>query len=442
MGKWPEVALESLAAPHEGAIAIGPFGSSMKADTYAPVGVPVIRGTNISNGRAWKGDWVFIPPEFADRMPRCIATSGTLVFPHRGAIGEIAIVPKDHYARYFLSTSLMKIEVDEKKANPNFVYFFFRSPAGRSEILKYASQVGTPGIGQPLSSLRQFKVPLPPMVVQDAIASLLGALEDKIELNRRMNHTLEAMARAVFKDWFVDFGPTRAKMEGRASYLAPEIWALFPDQLEDEGRPNGWQLTPLTTFFLIIGGGTPKTSVVDYWNGTIPWFSVVDTPSSSNVFVVETEKTITQAGLDASSARLVPEGTTIISARGTVGNLAMAGQQMTFNQSCYGLRGQNGAGDCFVFLVAQNAVGRLQSMAHGSVFSTITRQTFETQTLARPPMTVLKAFEEAAQPLLAKIKASVGEARTLSQIRDLLLPRLMSGEIRIKDAEKVTEAVL
>ena len=84
-------------------------------------------------------------------MPRCVVTSGTLVFPHRGSIGEVAIVPKDDHPRYFLSTSLMKIELDESKANPLFVYFFFRFQAGRNEILKYASQVGTPGIGQPLS---------------------------------------------------------------------------------------------------------------------------------------------------------------------------------------------------------------------------------------------------------------------------------------------------
>src|SRR6516164_2639784 len=152
MGEWPDVTLGSLAAPYDGAIAIGPFGSAMKAETYTPFGVPVIRGMNISNDRAWKGDWVFISEEFADAMSRCVVRSGTLVFPHRGSIGEVAIVPKDGHPRYFLSTSLMKIEVDDKKANPLFVYFFFRSYAGRSEILKYASQVGTPGIGQPLSS--------------------------------------------------------------------------------------------------------------------------------------------------------------------------------------------------------------------------------------------------------------------------------------------------
>ena len=107
--------------------------------------------------------------------------------------------------------------------------------------MRYSSQVGTPGIGQPLTSLRQFQVPLPPREEQERITDILAVLDDKIELNRRMNETLEAMARAIFKDWFVDFGPTRAKAEGRDPYFAAEHWELFPDALDDEGKPEGWK---------------------------------------------------------------------------------------------------------------------------------------------------------------------------------------------------------
>ena len=105
MAEWTRTSLADLADPRPGAIAIGPFGSAMKADTYATTGVPVIRGTNISGTRAWKGNWVFISDEFANRMPRCVVRAGDLVFPHRGSIGEVAIVPNDGHLRYFLSTS-------------------------------------------------------------------------------------------------------------------------------------------------------------------------------------------------------------------------------------------------------------------------------------------------------------------------------------------------
>jgi len=240
----------------------------------------------------------------------------------------------------------------------------------------------------------------------------------------------------------VDFGPTRAKAEGQAPYLAPEIWGLFPADLDDEDKPVGWDIRPLKDFFSIIGGGTPKTSVETYWRGEIPWFSVVDTPPKGSVFVIETEKSITKRGLQESSARLIPEGTTIISVRGTVGNLAMAAQEMTFNQSCYALRCNDKIGDCFVYLAAQNMIDQLKSMAHGSVFSTITRQTFEAVSLPMPTRPALQAFENLATSLFLRIKSNVAESYTLVATRDLLLPKLMSGEIRLCDAERAVEAVL
>jgi type I restriction enzyme S subunit len=161
---------------------------------------------------------------------------------------------------------------------------------------------------------------------------------------------------------------------------------------------------------------------------------VVDTPSGSDVFVFDTEKRITPAGLADSSARLIPAGTTIISARGTVGNLAIAAQDMTFNQSCYALQSARGDHPYFVYLLAAHAVDQLRSMAHGSVFSTITRQTFEAMSFASPHVAVLDAIEGLLSPLFQRIKAAVAENRTLAETRDYLLPRLMSGEVRAGDA--------
>ncbi|MGI6856809.1 restriction endonuclease subunit S [Mesorhizobium sp. 1B3] len=270
-----------------------------------------------------------------------------------------------------------------------------------------------------------------------AIAELICALDQKIELNRQMNRTLKAMAQAIFKSWFIDFNPVRAKMEGQKPYLSQEIWSLFPDHLSEDGSPSGWSHKPLTHFFEIVGGGTPKTSEVSYWGGDVPWFSVVDTPSGADTYVIDTEKTITAEGLQNSSAQLIEAGATIVSARGTVGNLARTGRAMAFNQSCYGLRGANGYGPSFVFLTASHMASKLQSLAHGSVFSTITRQTFEAISLFAPSSELAEQFEIASSPLFDRMLANVQESRTLSAIRDLLLPKLMSGEICLKDAEKL-----
>jgi type I restriction enzyme S subunit len=435
MGKWPEVTLGSLAAPNDGAIAIGPFGSAMKAETYTPFGVPVIRGTNISGNRAWKGDWVFISQEFADSMPRCAVTNGTLVFPHRGSIGEVAIVPKDDHARYFLSTSLMKIEIDETKANPLFVYFFFRSHAGRSEILKYASQVGTPGIGQPLSSLKKFKLPLPPLATQNAIASILGALDDKIDLNRRMNQTLEAMARAIFKDWFVEFGPTRAKIEGRGPYLAPEIWSLFPDRLDEEGKPEGWNEKPLDQIAEFLNG----LALQKYPANEGPYLPVIKIAELRAGNSEGSDKASTKIP----SAYVVQDGDVLFSWSGSLLNRVWTAGQGALNQHLFKVTSTEYPKWFFFHWIGHHlpdfqaiAASKATTMGH------IQRHHLTQAKTIVPDRNVMTVASEIIGPLFERGIKNDLETSTLAAMRDLLLPKLMSGEIRVKDVAKIAEAAL
>ena len=211
-----------------------------------------------------------------------------------------------------------------------------------------------------------------------------------------MNETLEAMARTLFKSWFVDFDPVRARADGRApAGMDAETAALFPDGFEEqEGRsvPAGWRTGTFDETIELIGGGTPKTSVAEYWNGIIPWFSVVDAPINSDVFVVDTEKKITERGIAESSTRLLPIGTTIITARGTVGKCALVGIPMAMNQSCYGIRGRDGRGNYFIYFSLRDLVSELQQSTHGSVFDTITRYTFGSVRSIIVPVELTRAF--------------------------------------------------
>lgn len=274
------------------------------------------------------------------------------------------------------------------------------------------------GSAQPLMTQGGLKavrtnVPLP--TEQRAIASVLGALDDKIELNRRMNETLEALAQSLFKSWFVD--------------------------ATQSALPKGWREVPFSDTVEILGGGTPKTSVAEYWGGEIPWFSIVDAPQSSDVFVIDTEKKITQAGVDNSSTQVLPIGTTIISARGTVGKVALVGVPMAMNQSCYGLRGKAGKNGFHTYFATCALVSILQQQAHGSVFDTITRDTLSGVQVAAPPAEIVEQFEEKVEPLMQRIRNNLLESRTLAALRDALLPKLLSGELRVPTAVgKLAEA--
>jgi len=362
--------------------------------------------------------------------------AGDILFVNKGSPGDVCLVPDP--VPFCIAQDMVAIRANPDVIYPPYLFAALRSDAVQSDIRNM--HVGTMIPHFKKGDFDKLFIPLPDEGSQIFIGDLYMELSQKIELNRRMNQTLEAMARALFRNWFVDFGPTRAKMAGEAPYLSPDLWSLFPDSLDDAGKPEGWEVKPLTAFFAIIGGGTPKTSNPAFWGGSIPWLSVTDTPAQGSVFVTATDKTITDAGLAGSSARLIPKGTTIISARGTVGNLAVAGCEMTFNQSCYGLSGTRPVGDCVTYLIAQNMVSQLQAMAHGSVFSTITRQTFDALSLPMPSPRVLSAFEDAVSLLFEMILANVNESRTLAQTRDLLLPRLMSGELRVAEADQLVEA--
>ena len=188
----------------------------------------------------------FISHEHAQRLANANVKRGDIVFTHAGNIGQAAYIPNSSmFDRYVISQRQFYMRCDRSKAIPEFIALFFKSPEGRHKLLANASQVGVPSIARPVTYLRTLKMSIPPLPEQRAIAHILGTLDDKIELNRRMNETLEAMAQALFKSWFVDFDPVRAKMEGRDIGLPKDIADLFPDRLVDSELgeiPEGWKV--------------------------------------------------------------------------------------------------------------------------------------------------------------------------------------------------------
>ena len=290
-----------------------------------------------------------------------------------------------------------------------------------------------------MRSFKRILIPCPPLAAQEEIVSLLGALDDKIELNRRMNETLEALTRAIFKDWFVDFGPTRAKMEGRAPYLAPELWELFPDALDDEGKPVGWQWASMGTKIETRLGGTPTRKKPEFWAGDIPW---INSGKVNEFRVISPTEFITIQGFNNSATKLLPKRTTLIAITGaTLGQVSLNEIEVCANQSIVGVVSNDKMPGEFLYLWVIENIGDLLATQTGAAQQHVNKGNINDLNLLCPSRSVMDAWIEIARPIFDQIAVLCFESETLAQTRDLLLPKLMSGEIRLRDAEKVVEAI-
>ena len=397
-------------------------------------GIPLITAKIVKGGRIDKPEEFIAAEDYDEWMRRGLPELGDVVMTTEAPLGEVAQLDNQKVA---LAQRLITLRGKMNFLDNTYLKFLMQSDFIQEQLK--ARSTGTTVLGIRQSELRKVLLAIPPYAEQRAIAHILGTLDDKIELTRRMNETLEGIARVIFKSWFVNFDPVRAKIEGRDHSLPKHIADLFPESFEalklDE-IPVGWKVAAFTDTVEIIGGGTPKTSVQEYWNGNIPWFSVVDAPRDEDVFVIDTEKKITPAGVENSSTQMLAEGTTIISARGTVGTVALVGITMAMNQSCYGLLGKIGKYGFFTYFATHALVSTLRKRAHGSVFDTITRNTLAGVETIVPPPALVEAFEQTIAPFLKQIRSNLFQSTTIVAIRDALLPKLLSGEIRVKEAEK------
>jgi type I restriction enzyme S subunit len=344
-------------------------------------------------------------------------------------MGKSAISGSDCVTNQQINTIIVGADFD-----PFFVYY--NLSVRKDEIRSAAS-----GSAQPImnkSTFGRLRISVPEKTRQTAIASVLGALDDKIELNRRTNETLEAMARAIFKDWFVDFGPTRAKMEGRVPYLAPDIWSVFPDRLDDEGKPDGWGIKRLADICARVeSGGTPARNKPDYWaDPKIPWLTSGEVRAP---IILQTAQSISEIGLVNSNAKLWPSGTTVVAMYGaTAGEVCLLGTAVTANQACCGLVPRTFNRE-FLFVATREARTDLASKATGSAQQNLNQGIIANHLIIVPSEHIIAAYSRSTTVLFDKWIANENESRTLAATRDLLLPKLMSGEVRVSEASAAVE---
>jgi len=408
--------------------------------SFTDFGVNFVKSESVTfDGWIDPSKFAYIDTETHEALKRSQLKEGDILFSMAGVyIGKTAVVPS-HMLPANTNQAVGIVRLDKRRAVPRFIDYHLRNPSYNRFLNNLVAQSAQPNLN--LTEIRNLPINLPPIPEQRAIAHILGTLDDKIELNRRMNATLEAMARALFQSWFVVFDPVRAKLDGlKPLGLDSATAALFPAHFQDSllgPIPRGWEIGPILKQANLLSGGTPKTSVPDYWEGDVAWASAKDVSQCGDAFLISTERSITKRGLDESSTKIIPAFATVVVARGaTTGRLTMFGEAMAMNQTCYGLESKF-ATPFALYCHARQFIDTVVHSAHGSVFDTITTQTFERTDLLLAPADILRAFDQRVSPLFYQIRANLHQSRTLATLRDTLLPKLLSGEVKISSSKEV-----
>jgi len=266
------------------------------------------------------------------------------------------------------------------------------------------------------SIIRSVQIAYPSLPIQRTIASIFSTYDDLIENNTRRIAILEEMAQSLYQEWFVKFrfpGHEHTKM------VESELGII----------PDGWKIVNFSDIADILSGGTPKTTIFEYWNGDIPFYTPKDAPDS--FFVTTTEKSITESGLNSCSSRLYPKNTVFITARGTVGKVTLNAVDMAMNQSCYALKGRDTISQFFVFMHIRNCIRHLKQTANGAVFATIIVDTFKQLKVVKPSLALIDSFASNTSSTFGQILNLTQRNANLRRTRDLLLPKLISSEIDV-----------
>lgn len=438
---WPVVSLAEIATKiGSGATPTG------GADTYLPnrVRFALVRSQNVFDRRFDRSGLAFISDEQASGLRGVVLQPGDILLNITGdgvTFGRACIVPKNVLPAC-VNQHVSIIRIDPRCADAGYVLAFLTHPSVKPYIESFNAGGSRRAVTK--GHIESFRLPLPPLPEQRAIAHILGTLDDKIELNRRMSETLDAMARALFKSWFVDFDPVRAKAEGRDPGVPKPIADLFPDRLVDSELgeiPAGWGVKPIGDLAEVVGGSTPKTERVEYWeNGTHHWVTPKDLSGLSMPVLLDTERRITDAGLAQIGSGLLPIGTVLLSSRAPIGYLAVAEIPVAINQGFIAMKPRSGTSNLFLLRWASAAHDEIVSHANGSTFLEISKSGFRPIRVVAPATAVMQAFDRLTRPMYLKVVEQERACRTLAALRDALLPKLISGDLRIEGWERTIGA--
>jgi type I restriction enzyme, S subunit len=380
-----------------------------KATDYVDDGIPFVMANDLVDNRVDVSRAQKIPLSMAEDLRIGFAQSGDVLLTHKGTIGSTAIVDNaDPY--WMLTPQVTYYRTNPHKLNNWYLMYAFQEPIFQKTMKSRADQATRPYIG--ITAQRSLEVLFRPIDEQLRVVNILRPYDEMIANNHRRIVLLQQSAGLMFREWFVDLhypGHQHSKVV--------------------DGVPEGWERKSAFEAIDILSGGTPKTSIPDYWDGDIPFYTPKD--AAEFAWVLSTERSITERGLNNCNSRLYPKGTVFISARGTVGKLNLAQQPMAMSQSCYALVGRGNMNQLLVYCAMESALAALQQQAGGAVFNAIIVDTFKRLTVLVPRRQIAREFEELAAPMFAQVELLQIQSEKLVKARDLLLPRLMDGRISV-----------
>jgi type I restriction enzyme S subunit len=410
MAGWPTKRMEELCEVTS--------SKRIYAKELCATGVPFYRSKEIIeklNGQETHSNPLFIPEVRYQEILRLTGApiEGDLLLTSRGTLGVPYLVTKSdrfHFADGNLTWFRHFSGLDSA-----YLKFFLLSPEGKAELARCV--IGSSQAAYTIAALKKLTISVPPLLVQRHIAGILSAYDELIKNNQRRIRLLEEMARKLYEEWFVNFRFPGNEGLRRIASLLGDI-------------PQGWEAVAFTDIADVLSGGTPKTDMAEYWDGEIPFFTPRDVPSC--FYARETLKHVTERGLLKCASELYPPDTVFITARGTVGKVALPSVPMAMNQSCYALRGKSGMPQRFLFLMTLRQVDYLKTNTGGATFDTIIVDTFRRMQVVKPPHDLVARFTRQTDAIFEQINNLERQTANLRQTRDLLLPRLLSGQLNLE----------
>ena len=424
MEEWKEYKISEVIDE----ISMGPFGSNIKVDNFIDSGVPVLNGSNLQGFKLNENSFNYVSQEKADSLGKANAHRGDVVITHRGTLGQIIYIPDDSkFEQYVISQSQFRLKLKKDFIRPDFFVYFFHTRLGQHRILMNASQVGVPALARPTSTFKEVCIPVPPMEKQNKVMDILHSLDDKIEVNRRINDNLEQQAQALFKSWFVDFEPFRDQ-----PFVESELGMI----------PEGWKVEkigslPISVTDYVANGSfaSLKENVKLYQTPEYAYF-IRNTDLKSGKFEVYVDR----HSYEFLSKSTLYGGEIIISNVGDVGSVHLCpylDKPMTLGNNIIMLKPNKQYYSYYLYILFKWAYGNdlIMSIKGGSAQPKFNKTDFKSLKIIAPKDIVLEKYHSMISVLFNKMRILEDESRRLAELRDTLLPRLMSGELKLNEIE-------